>query len=85
MLEGDAWREKILADLGRIEPMMDATWSHKATKDNFQRWLAAPESAAPFELNKIFKSLGYSFELTQRTLSPAVPFILMSADHGGGD
>ena len=43
--ECDTWREKILADLGRIEPMMDATWSHKAIKDNFQRWLTAPKVA----------------------------------------
>ena len=51
-------------------------WTSKAMKENFQRWLAAPESAAPFDFTKIFKTLGYSIDLTQRDLAPAVPFML---------
>ena len=51
-------------------------WTNKAIKENFQRWLAAPESASPFDFTKIFKSLGYSIDLTQRDLAPAVPFMM---------
>ena len=40
--------------------------------------MAAPEGAERFELPKIFKSLGYSLDLTQNNLPPAVPVILVS-------
>ena len=51
-------------------------WTSRAIKENFQRWLAAPESSAPFDFTKIFKSLGYSMDLTQSDLDPAVPLML---------
>ena len=40
--------------------------------------MAAPESASPFNFERIFKALGYTMDLTQRTLSPAVPFIMLT-------
>ena len=52
-------------------------WTHKSIRENFQRWLEAPESAAPFDFQKICKTLGYSMDLTQRNLAPAVPFIML--------
>ena len=51
-------------------------WTHKAIKENFHRWLAAPESASTIDFTKIFKTLGYSMDLTQRNLPPAVPFMI---------
>ena len=40
--------------------------------------MKAPEGSAPFDLAKIFKSLGYSIDITQRNLPPAVPSMLIA-------
>ena len=78
--EGDAKKEKVMAQLGVTgqEEGTIQTWTHKSIKENFQKWLAAPGSAAPFEFSRIFKSLGYTVDLTKRNLSPAVPVIMVS-------
>ena len=36
------------------------------------------EGAAPFDFNKIFKSLGYIIDIIQRYLPPAVPCMLIA-------
>ena len=40
--------------------------------------MKAPEGSAPFDFAKIFKSLGYSIDITQRNLPPAVPSMLIA-------
>ena len=40
--------------------------------------MQAPEGSAPFDFGKIFKSLGYSIDLSQRDLPPAVPSMLIA-------
>ena len=78
--DGDAWKAKILSSVNITDTSTVPTraGAQKATRENFRRWLAAPESAAPFDLTKIFKSLGYTMDLTQENLPPAVPVILIS-------
>ena len=77
--DGDIWKEKVKAQLNieTLEESSTQMWTNKAVKENFQRWLEAPGSSAPFDFQKIFKTLGYSMDLTQRNLAPAVPFILI--------
>ena len=80
--EGDPWREKALRDYTLDSKAggndVQRRWVQKSNAENFRQWLAGPEGAAPFDLNKIFKALGYSIDLTQRNLPPAVPCMLMS-------
>ena len=78
--DGDAWKAKAMAtfEITNPTPTESRLGSHKATRENFRRWLAAPESAGPLDLAKIFKSLGYSMDLTQDNLPPAVPMMLVS-------
>ena len=70
--DGDAWKAKILSSVNLTDTSTVTTraGAQKATRENFRRWLAAPESAAPFDLSKIFKSLGYTMDLTQENLPP---------------
>ena len=76
--DDDSWKKAVMAnlDLTKWDQTTPQMWTSKAMKENFQRWLAAPESGAPFDFIKIFKTLGYSIDLTQRDLAPAVPFML---------
>ena len=78
--DGDPWKEKVLRDcqLTMPEAEVPRQWAHKANTENFKRWLQAPEGAAPLDFNKIFKSLGYTIDLTQRNLPPAVPCMLIA-------
>ena len=48
----------------------------KANRENFQRWLTAPQSAGPINLKKIFKAIGYSVDVTRTDLPPAAAGIL---------
>ena len=78
--DGDPWKEKFLKEL-RINPRGEETprqWIHKANTENFRKWLQAPEGSAPFDFGKIFKSLGYSIDISQRDLPPAVPSMLIA-------
>ena len=50
--------------------------SSKANRENFQRWLTAPQSAGSINLKKIFKAIGYSVDVTRTDLPPAVAGIL---------
>ena len=78
--DGDPWKEKFLKEL-RINPREEETprqWIHKANTENFRKWLQAPEGSAPFDFGKIFKSLGYSIDVSQRDLPPAVPSMLIA-------
>ena len=68
---------KAQLNIETLEESSTQMWTNKAVKENFQRWLEAPESSAPFDFQKIFKTLGYSMDLTQRNLAPAVPCILI--------
>ena len=64
----------------RINPRDEETplrWIYKANTENFRRWLQAPEGSAPFDFGKIFKFLGYSIDISQRDLPPAVPSMLI--------
>ena len=78
--DDDPWKEKVLKDCQLIMPAEEVPrqWAHKPNTENFRRWLRAPEGAAPFDLNKIFKSLGYTIDITQRNLPPAVPCMLIA-------
>ena len=51
--------------------------SSKDNRENFQRWLTAPQSADPINLRKIFKSIGYNVDVTRNDLPPAVAGILI--------
>ena len=51
--------------------------SSKDNRENFQRWLTAPQSAGPINLRKIFKSIGYNVNVTRNDLPPAVAGILI--------
>ena len=48
----------------------------KANRENFQRWLTAPQSAGSINLKKIFKAIGYSVDVTRTDLPPAAAGIL---------
>ena len=78
--DGDPWKEKVLTECQLTMPAVEVPrqWAHKANTENFRRWLQAPEGAAPFDLSKIFKSLGYTIDLTQRNLPRAVPCMLIA-------
>ena len=64
--------------MGPTNEEIPRQWIRKTATDNFRKWLQAPEGAAPFEFSKILKSLGYSIDVTQRNLPPAVPCMLIS-------
>ena len=51
-------------------------WS-KANRENFQRWLTAPQIEASINLEIIFKTIGYTVDVTQTDLPPAVVDILV--------
>lgn len=78
--DGDPLKETAIRDyqLNTSAEGVPQQWAHKANTENFRRWLQAPEGAAPFDLNKIFRSLGYKIDISQRNLPPAVPCILLS-------
>ena len=50
-------------------------WS-KANRENFQRWLTAPQIEGSINLEIIFKTIGYSVDVSQTDLPPAVAEIL---------
>ena len=80
--EGDPLREMALSNYALTATTsgsdVQQRWIKKANAENFRQWLAAPEGSAPLDFGKIFKSLGYTIDLTQESLPPAVPCMLMA-------
>ena len=58
--DGGAWKVKAFATLSIAEEEggTSQVCAYKSTKENFRRWLTAPEGAASYDVLKIFKSLG---------------------------
>ena len=87
--EGDPLREIALRDYALTTNSsgndVQQRWIKKANAENFRQWLAGPEGSAPFDFGKIFKSLGYTIDLTQENLPPAVPCMLMALIFAEGE
>ena len=61
--DGDIWKEKVKAQLN-IETLDDSStriWTHKAVKENFQRWLEAPERLTQEYIATIVESKNLNF------------------------
>ena len=80
--EGDPLREIALRDYALTTTTsgtdIQQRWIKKANAENFQQWLAGPEGSTPLDFGKIFKSLGYTIDLAQENLPPAIPCMLMA-------
>ena len=62
--DGDIWKEKVKTqpNIETLDESSTQIWTHKAVKENFQRWLEAPERLTQKHVATIVESKNRNFQ-----------------------